>query len=173
MPDQTPEPQKLPTLDDYGQGKAGDDFARRRRTMLTLVALVTLAGICAFSALMVYAVKRNVNQEHFQFRAFVRPGVTEDEVIQRFGRPYRTFYTRSSVEPIFAGRGQYRRFDRDVSPDQPGMSDFSKILHYRTTLEHGEFVFLDDSGLVTVVVTGRAGPQPPGGNPLPSREMDP
>jgi len=34
------------------------------------------------------------------------------------------------------------------------MSDFSKVLHYRTTLEHGEFVFIGGDGRVTAVVTG-------------------
>jgi len=145
---------KLPTLDDYGRGKAGDERDRRRYRMLALVTLVALLGLSAFAALMVHAVKRSVNQEHYEFRAFVRPGMAEEEVVAEFGEPYRRFFTRSSVEPILSGRGQYTRFDRDVSPDQPGMSDFSKVLHYRTTLEHGEFVFIGGDGRVTAVVTG-------------------
>ncbi|NSW54617.1 MAG: hypothetical protein HPY44_01270 [Armatimonadetes bacterium] len=156
MPDIPSQPgaDKLPTLDEYGRGEAGDDYDRRRRRMLVLVTVVALTGLCAFAALMVYAVRRNVNREHYEFRAFVRPGVGEDEVIAEFGEPYRRFFTRSSIEPILSGRGQYTRFDRDVSPDQPGMSDFCKVLHYRTTLEHGEFVFIGTDGKVTAVVTG-------------------
>jgi len=130
-------------------------IARRRRQMHFWVALVTLAGILAFCLLVVYGKHRQIYQEHYEFRRHVKPGTHEQQIQARFGAPYRTYHTHASIESIFAGRGVYTSFDRDVAKRERLPQDFEKVLHYRPTSEHGEFVFIGDDGRVLMAVTGR------------------
>jgi hypothetical protein len=127
------------------------------RRMYLLVALVALVGFSAFAAVLVMAQTRSLYREHYVFRAAVRPGMTGAQVQQRFGEPYRVYGAPEALKPVLEGRGRYQRFSPDVT--HPGVvpPGWAQALHYRTTLEHGEFVFLDASGKVLAVVTGRPG----------------
>lgn len=128
---------------------------RARKRVRRWVLLVAVLGTAACAALLAYGRHHMTHRDHYEFRSVVKPGMTEDEVVARFGRPYRIYWSPAQLAPIFAGRGVYERFDRDVSPEGDLPEEFAKVLHYRPTLSHGEFVFIGPDGLVLMVVTGR------------------
>ena len=132
-------------------------IARARKRMRRWIMLVAILGMAACTVVLAYGKHRTIYRDHYEFRSIVQPGMTEDDVVARFGPPYRIYWTPTQVAPIFAGRGVYDRFDRDVSPDGDLPAEFAKVLHYRPTLTHGEFVFIGADGVVLMVVTGRTG----------------
>lgn len=132
-------------------------LARARKRMRRWVILVAALGTAACAVVLAYGRHRTIYRDHYEFRSVVQPGMTEDEVVGRFGQPYRVYWTPTQVAPIFAGRGVYDKFDGDVSADGDLPVEFAKVLHYRPTLTHGEFVFIGEDGTVLMVVTGRAG----------------
>ena len=138
----------------------GFDHLRRRNRMNVLVAIATLAGVAALVVLFVYAKHRTVHAEHYEFRRVARPGADEQDIIEAFGRPYRVYWTRKSAMAALSGRGAYSRFDRDMSSPQAFPANFARVLHYRPTTLHGEYVFISEDGEVLLVVTGhRVGAQ--------------
>lgn len=127
--------------------------AQRRRN-LYLVVVVGLA-VVAFGALVAFSKQYTLYREHYQFQRFVRPGVGQSEIEERFGLPYRTYWTKSALEPVLQGRGAYRHFDPDPGDVNRVPREFAKVLHYRTTAEHGEFVYIGPDGRVIQVLTAR------------------
>lgn len=153
-----------PEQDIIDLSASGPDEAQRRimalrRQMNLLVGLAALVGFSLFAAVLIGAKTRSLYREHYDFRAAVRPGMEEAEVLRRFGEPYRTYRTEGVVRHVLEGRGRYQRFSPDVT--RPGVvpQGFARVLLYRTTLEHGELVFVDEAGKVLRVVTGRPGPE--------------
>ncbi len=145
------EPHELSQMSSFDE----QALERKKRRMYLWVALVALIGIGAFGALVVYAKQRTIYAPHYEFRSAVKAGVTEKEVIAGFGRPYRSYWTPEAIGRVFAGRGIYGRFDRDVTSEGALPSDFKRVMLYRTTNEHAEFVFVGQDGKVMMVVTGR------------------
>ena len=125
-----------------------------RRRMQLWVAIIALVGVAACAAILAYGKYRNIHREHYDFRQQVRQGMSEHEVAARFGDPYRTYWTKRAIEPVLAGRGVY-----SFSEETPGTGiipdEFKKVMHYRPTLSHGEFVFVGEDGKVLLVLTGR------------------
>lgn len=138
---------------DISRETSDDLYLRKRRRMLRWVSLVCCLGLCACLAVLLWGRQRQIYADHYDFRRAVVPGISAEQVMARFGEPYRVFYSQRSVGPILAGRGRYQRFDTEKMP-----GEFSQVLHYRTTIEHGEFVFVDAGGVVLAVVTGRGQP---------------
>jgi hypothetical protein len=175
-----PEPLDVVDLSAPGPEETAQRLAALRWRMNLLVALAALVGFGAFATVLVVAKTRALYGEHYAFRAGVRPGMTEAEVRQRFGEPYRVYWVPEVLKPVLEGRGRYQRFSPDVT--RPGVVPprYARALHYRTTLEHGEFVFLDEAGKVLAVVTGRPGQarsmplpgQAPAGNAAEPAEPD-
>jgi hypothetical protein len=124
--------------------------------MNRLVALVAAIGICAFAAVVIMGKYHTIYRDHYEFRRVVVPGTASEQVVQGFGEPYRTYWTPTAVHQVLSGRGLYSRFDQDVSRAQTVPPDYAKVLHYRTTIEHGEFVFVGYDGRVLRVITGRS-----------------
>jgi len=130
-------------------------LVRKRRQRNRWVALAVAIGLSLFGLMVVLCTRYSLYREHHEFRRVVRPGMSDEDVVARFGEPYRTYWTRQALEPVLAGRGAYTRFDRD--PAEPGSvpARFLKVLHYRPTPEHGEFVFIGADGRVVQVLTDR------------------
>ncbi len=145
-----------PALPDSA-GPADRRLAELRRRRNLWVALATLLGLTAVAVTLAYGKYRSLYREHYQFRSQVTPGMSERDVVACVGSPYRTYWTPAAVAPIFAGRGIYRTFDRAVGDPGVVPRHFRKVMHYRPTPVHGEFVFIDDMGRVMMVVTGRTG----------------
>lgn len=148
-------------MDDRADGQEMPDdvrelLARKRRQRNRWIALVVMIGLSLFGLTVVLCTRYSLYREHYEFRRVVKPGMRQEEVVARFGEPYRTYWTRQAIEPVLAGRGVYSRFDKD--PGVPGNvpTEFLKVLHYRPTPEHGEFVFIGADGRVVQVLT--AGP---------------
>ena len=86
-------------------------LAQLRRRMLLCVALAGLVGFGGFAAVLVVGKQRDINREHYEFRQTVRPGLNEAQVRERWGEPYRTFWTRLELGAVLSGGGRYKRFD--------------------------------------------------------------
>jgi hypothetical protein len=127
--------------------------AQRRRNLY--LAVVVGLAVVAFGALVAFSKQYTLYREHYQFQRFVRPGVSQEQIEQRFGLPYRTYWTKSALEPVLQGRGAYRHFNPDPGDSDRVPREFAKVLHYRTTAEHGEFVYIGPDGRVIQVLTAR------------------
>ena len=146
-----------PTADEV----AARRLAALRRRMMIQIMVVTLLGIATLITLIAVGKYRTVYKEHFEFRQYCKTSnLTEDMVLLKFGEPYRIYWSHESIAPVFDGKGLFHKFDGGVKDASSLPPAFMKVLHYRTTVEHGEFVFIASDKSVIRVVTGHRRPEP-------------